>query len=185
MTPIARPVLDAIVGAAVDVTAATVGWLLMIDGDELVVVAAAGGGDAPSRIGRRVAGGGVARHVIASEQPAAIDTPPSDTSNVGAGGLDGNPAGVLAAPCGDAEEVLGLLELARPAGSGPFTVDDIEEVTLLARVAGAALAELDDALDAVASPAELGADLARLASTDPVRYAAISRMVSTLLGPGR
>ena len=73
--------------------------------------------------------------VISSEQPAAIDTPPSETSNVGAGGLDGNPAGVLAAPCGD-EEVIGVLEVARVEGSGPFTVDDIEETTLLARIAG-------------------------------------------------
>ncbi len=185
MTPIARPVLDAVVQAAVDVTAASVGWLLLIDGDELVVVAAAGGSDPHSRVGRHVAVSGVAGLVIASEQPSSIETPESDTSNVGAGGLDGNPAGVLAAPCGDDEEVLGVLELARPAGSGPFTVDDIEEVTLLARVAGAALAELDDALDAALSPEELGQDLARLASTDPVRYAAIAKMVTALLGASR
>ena len=31
MTATARPIFDAIVTAAVDVTAATVGWLLMID----------------------------------------------------------------------------------------------------------------------------------------------------------
>jgi len=184
MTTIARPILDAIVTAAVDVTAASVGWMLMIDGDELVVVAAAGGGDPQSLIGTRVEVSGVGGLVLASEQPAAIDTPPSDTSNVGAGGLEGNPAGVLAAPCGD-EDVLGVLELARPEGSGPFTVDDIEEVTLLARVAGAALAELDDAMASAPSPTELGTDLARLAAADPAHYAAVARMIAAVLEGSR
>ncbi len=184
MTSVARPVLDAIVAAAVDVTAASVGWLLMIDDEDLVVVAAAGGSDPQARLGERVAVSGVAGLVISSEQAAAIDTPPSDTSNVGAGGLDGNPAGVLAAPCGD-DDVLGVLELARPQGSGPFTVDDIEEATLLARVAGAALAELDDALATVPSPGELAAGLERLAVAAPARYAVVARLLASLFEADR
>lgn len=194
MTSIARPVLDAIVNAAVDVTAASVGWLLMVDedgdddgddGGELVVVAAAGGDAPQSRLGRRVPVSGVAGLVIASEQPAAIDTPPSDTSNVGAGGLDGNPAGVLAAPCAGDEDVVGVLEVARPEGSGPFTVDDVEEVTLLARVAGAALEEMEDAMASVPSPDELLRDLERLAATDPARYAALARLLASAIGSAR
>jgi GAF domain-containing protein len=187
MTSIARPVLDAIVNAAVDVTAASVGWLLMFDesagedGEQLVVVAAAGGDAAQSRVGRRVALSGVSGLVISSEQPAAIDTPPTDTSNVGAGGLDGNPAGVLAAPCGD-DDVVGVLEVARVEGSGPFTVDDIEEISLLARIAGAALEELDDGSVAVPTPTELARDLERLAAAEPARYAAIARLVAAAIG---
>ncbi len=183
MTSIARPVLDAIVHTAVDVTAASVGWILMVDGDELVVVAAAGGPKASSHLGRRVDVRGVAGLVIASEQPAAIDTPPADTSNVGAGGIDGNPAGVLAAPAAGDEDVVGVLEVARPEGSDPFTMDDIEEVTLLARIAGAALEELEEATSNVPSPEELGAELTRLAASDPARYGAVARMLSSLLGP--
>ncbi len=175
-------VLDEIVAAAVDVTAATVGWLLRVDGDELVVVAAAGG-DAPgARVGRRVPVAGTAGFVVTSGQPAAIESPPADESNLGAGGLDGNPAGVLAAPCGD-EDVVGVLEVARPAGSDPFTIDDIEELTLLARVAGAAL-EAGDESAAVPSPAELGRELAALAAGHPARYAAVARMLDAVLGQG-
>ncbi len=180
MTATARPTLDAIVTAAVDVTAATVGWLLMIDDDELLVVAAAGGESPQLRVGRRIPVTGTAGFVISSEQPAAIDTPPSDTSNAGAGGLDGNPAGVLAAPCGN-DDVIGVLEVARPEGSSPFTVDDIEEVTLLARVAGAALEEIEDRVAEVPSPAELARELERLATTDAPRYAAVARMIEAVL----
>ncbi len=173
-------VFDAIVTAAVDVTAATVGWLLRVDGDEMVVVAAAGGGAPGDRVGRRLPAVGTAGFVVASGQPAAIESPPGDESNVGAGGLDGNPAGVLAAPCGD-EDVVGVLEVARPSGSAPFTIDDIEEVTLLARIAGAALEAREESAAAPA-PAELGRDLARLAAADPARYAAVARMLGAVLG---
>lgn len=175
-------VLDEIVMAAVDVTAATVGWLLAVDGDDLVVVAAAGGEAPGDRVGRRVEVSGAAGLAVASGQAAALDSPPDDESNVGAGGLDGNPAGVLAAPCGH-DDVIGVLEVARPEGSGPFTVDDIDEVTLLARVAGAALEARDDAAS-VATPQELAAELAALASADPRRYAAVARMLDAVLGQG-
>lgn len=178
-----RPVLEEIVTAAVDVTAASVGWLLMVDGDDLVVVAAAGG-DAPgNRLGRRVPVKGTAGLVVSAGEPAAIESPPGDTSNVGAGGLDGNPAAVLAAPCGD-EDVVGVLELASPEGGSPFTIDDIEEVTLLARVAGAALEEMGEATSAVRTPEQLGQELARLAADNPARYAAIARVVDAVLGQG-
>ncbi len=176
-------VFDEIVSAAVDVTAATVGWLLAVDGDELVVVAAAGGEAPGSRVGRRVPVAGTAGFVVSSGQPAAIESPPDDASNEGAGGLDGNPAGVLAAPCGD-EDVIGVLEVARPQGGDPFTIDDIEEITLLARVAGAALEARGGAGPAVPTPAQLGRELADLAAANPARYAAVARMLDAVLGQG-
>jgi GAF domain-containing protein len=176
-------VLEEIVNAAVEVTAASVGWILMIQGDDLVVVAAAGGESPGSKVGRRIPVSGTAGLVAMSGHPAAIESPPGDTSNVGAGGLDGNPAGVLASPCGD-EDVLGVLEVARPEGSAPFTFDDVEEVTLLARIAGAALDELDEAGAAVPSASHLGAELTELAARNPGRYAAIARMIDAVLGQG-
>ncbi len=176
-----NPVLDEIVSAAVDVTAATAGWLLMVDGDDLVVLAAAGGAAPGSRIGERVPVTGTAGFVVTSGQPAAIESPPGDSSNVGAAGLDGNPAGVLAAPCGH-EDVVGVLEVARPEGSDPFTIDDIEEVTLLARVAGAALEALEESTSSVPAPAQLGRELSDLAASDPARYAAVARMLDAVLG---
>ena len=177
----AGPILHAIVASAVEVTAGTVGQLLMGDGDELVVVAASGGSDARARVGRRLAATGAAGLAVATGQPSAIQSPPGDTSNVGAGGLDGNPAGVLAAPCGDID-VVGVLEVARPEGTEPFTLDDVEEVTLLARIAGAALEELEEAGVDVAAPAELARELERLADRDPARYAAVARMIDAVLG---
>jgi GAF domain-containing protein len=176
-------VLDEIVNAAIEVTAATAGWVLMIDGDEFVVVAAAGGETPGSRVGGQVPVSGTAGLVAMSGHPAAIESPPADTSNVGAGGLAGNPAGVLAAPCGD-EDVLGVLEVARPEGGAPFTLDDIEEITLLARIAGAALDELDEAGAAVPSPSHLSGELEELFARNPARYAAIARMIDAVLGQG-
>ncbi len=175
-------VLAEIVEAAVEVTAASVGWLLKVDGDDLVVAAATGGAAPGDRLGRRVAVSGTAGLVVTSGQPAAIESPPGDTSNVGAGGLDGNPAGVLAAPCGD-DDVVGVLEVARPAGGEPFTIDDIEEVTLLARVAGAAL-EAQDESAAVPTPSDLARELHALAADHPARYAAVARMIDAVLGQG-
>jgi len=177
-----RPVLDEIVRASVDVTAATVGWLLMVDGDELVVVAAAGGDSPGDRLGRRLPVAGAAGLVVSAGEPTSIESPPGDTSNVGAGGLDGNPAAVLAAPCGD-EDIVGVLEVASPEGGSPFTIDDIEEVTLLARVAGAALEEMDE-VNAVPTPEQLSRELSRLAADNPARYASIARVIDSVLGQG-
>lgn len=175
--------LDEIVAAAVEVTAATSGWVLMIDGDDLVVVAAAGGDTPGANVGRRIPVGGTAGLVAMSGQPVALESPPDETSNIGAGGLDGNPAGVLAAPCGE-EDTVGVLEVARPAGSPPFTFDDIEEVALLARIAGAALDELDEAAAVIPSPAHLAGELGELATRNPARYTALARMIDAVLGQG-
>ena len=90
---------------------------------------------------------------------------------------------MLAAPCGDDGRHRGA-RVARPEGSGPFTVDDIEEVTLLARVAGAALDELDEAV-AVPTPDELATELGRLAASDPLALRGRRRMVAAAIGHER
>ncbi|MGI9615276.1 MAG: hypothetical protein ACR2QO_20360, partial [Acidimicrobiales bacterium] len=90
---------------------------------------------------------------------------------------------VLAAPCGD-ESVLGVLELADKSTAKPFTFDDIETASALAVIAGAAMTEDDGTALDVVSPAELAAELQRLASESPRRYADTARMIESLLGQG-
>ena len=66
------------------------------------------------------------------------------------------------------------------AVNGSFTYDDVETITLLAEIAGAALAEGDE-LAAPPSPARLGEALASLSTTDPGRYREVARAVEALL----
>ena len=68
------------------------------------------------------------------------------------------------------------------AGGG-FSIDDIELATLLAGIAGAALAD-GAPVAAPPDPAELGAALAALARSEPLRYAAVARVLSVLLDHG-
>jgi hypothetical protein len=182
LTEAARPTLAALVEAAVDATAAAQGWLLAVDGDELVVVAAAGGASPGNRVGNRRAVTGTVGYVAGSGQPAALRVSPDDSSNEGAGGLDGVPTGILAVPCGD-EDVIGVLELVDKAGGeDAFSFDDVEIVSLLARVAGAALADSSETAATVPSPGELAGELERLAAADAARYAAVATMLQAVLG---
>jgi hypothetical protein len=109
--------------------------------------------------------------------------PPNDPANEGAAGYPGVPTSVLAAPCGD-ESVLGLIELADKSAGKPFTFDDIAAISTLAAIAGAAMTEDDGTALDVVSPAELGAELERLAAESPRRYADTARMIESLLGQG-
>lgn len=170
----ARPVLDAIVRAAVDATGADGGWLLRAARDHFVVAAASN----RERVGEQRAMTGVAGFVVASGQPAAIQSRPGDTDDVGAGGLPGAPRSLLAAPCG-AGDVLGVLELVDAPG-GSFSFDDVELAALLAEVAGAALGESATAAPPP-HPARLADGLAALAASEPERYADVARAVETLL----
>jgi hypothetical protein len=91
------------------------------------------------------------------------------------------PWSVLAVPCTTDDAVLGVMELVDKHGGGPFSFDDVELATLLAGVAGAALAA-DDGLDrAVPSPRELSGGLERLASNDPARYATLATFLTSVL----
>ena len=173
-----RPTLRAIVQSAVDATGAERGWLLAADGEALVVAAASGDEAAARRVGQRRRPGGVAGFVLSSGQPAALQTRPGDTDNAGAGGADGSPRSILAAPC-VAGQVLGVLEVVDAPG-GSFSFDDVETVSLLADIAGAALSEAAPA-DAPPSPARLGEALSALAAADPHRYAEVARAIGVLL----
>lgn len=178
MSATPRPTLQALVRAALDVTGAERGWLLSADGDALVVAAAGGDNGAAQRIGQRRQAGGVAGFVLSSGQPAAVQTRPGESDNEGAGGADGAPRSVLAAPC-IAGEVLGVLELVDAPG-GSFSFDDVETVSMLADIAGAALSETAEA-QAPPSPARLADALTSLAAADPPRYADVARAIGALL----
>lgn len=176
-----RPTLQAIVDQALFATGAASGWLLAV-GDADVEVVAVAGSAGTEHVGRRLVPTGAQGYVLSSGQAAALMPQPDDPANAGAGGFDGVPPSVVAVPCGD--DAVGVLELAAKADGKPFTFDDIESLTALAAVAGAALDEpllTGPAPDPV-SPDQLGAALQQLAATDPRRYADTARLVQALLG---
>lgn len=177
--------LHAVLEAAVEATAATSGWVLATRGDRADVVAARGERAADAMGITVELGTGTAGFVIASGQPLAL-SPRADDPRAGegvAGVLGHRPTGILCVACSAGGDVLGALELIDREGGGPFGIDDVEIATVLADIAGAILAE-DDARVTVPDPSLLATDLARLATADPVRYAAVAVVVAGLLSDG-
>jgi GAF domain-containing protein len=131
------------------------------------------------------AGSGVAGYAVSSGQPLAL-SPRSDEA-LFVGGVEellgpAPPANVVCVPCESDGRVVGALQLVdKPAGS--FTFDDVEIVTLLGSVAGAALAEATPGVP-VPSPPTLGRELELLAATDPLRYGRVASIFEALLGHG-
>ena len=78
---------------------------------------------------------------------------------------------------------MGALELVDKAGGAPFSIDDVELVTLLGGIAGAALS-LAGAEVPARPPAEVASELVELASSDPVAYARLSVVLEALLARG-
>jgi GAF domain-containing protein len=173
-----RPTFEALVRAAVEATGAERGWLLRLDGNALTVIASFGHPGASDQIGSQRGLVGIAGFVTASSQPAAVRIRPDDADNLGAGGADGVPRSVLAAACG-VGEVRGVLEVVDGVG-GSFSFDDVETLSLLADIAGAALSE-DDQIAAPPAPAVLAHALDALAGTDAARYAEVARAIEALL----
>ena len=176
-------VLQSILGSAADVTGAQQGWVVVPDGDALEVVAAVNSGDL---IGVTVQGDtGPAAYVLASGQPMAMmprADDPAATSGVAAH-VGVRPSAVLCVPCAHDDEVLGVLELIDKRDGSGFTFDDVELVTLLAGIAGAALRP-DPATREVRSPEELSTELRQLASTDPTAYIGVASVLEALLARG-
>jgi len=173
-----RPTYHAIVQAAVEATGSTGGWLLAVDDGSFTVLAVYGHDGASDRVGGRVGADGAAGFVATSGQPAAMQISTGDVDNDGAGGGVGTPSAILAVPCGT-EEVIGVVELVDPVG-GAYSFDDVEVVSMLADVAGAAMTETG-AGPTAPSPAALSRGLERLAASDAGRYAAVARAVESLL----
>ena len=185
MTPVSTLTLAALVQVAVDATGATQGWIVALEGDQLRVVAAAGGqpGDLVGSVVPE--GAGTCGFVVASGQPVALNAGAADhrlTDGVPAiVGLE--PRTVLCVPCGTEQSVLGALELVDKAADQSFSFDDVELATLLGVIAGAALAEMESG-PPVAAPADLAIELTRLAATDPTRYSAVATVIAALLASG-
>ncbi|MEM8922970.1 MAG: GAF domain-containing protein [Actinomycetota bacterium] len=160
-------------------TSASSGWLLAVRGDDAEVMA--GTGSAAGAAGRRVTPTGAQAYVLLSGQAVALLPQPDDPANDDAGGFAGVPPSVVAVPCGD--EPIGVLEVVDKVDGLPFNFDDIELLTALAAVAGAALAEgsADAGSEPAVSPATLADGLERLATVDPGRYADTARLVAGLL----
>ena len=178
-------VLQAIVDAARDATGAAGAWALSLRGDRLRAMAAAG-----ERAGERVgadmpASSGTAGFVGSSGQPIALSPRRADPRLADglASHLGRPPASVLCVPCVYDEAVVGALELVDKAGGSSFSFDDVELVTLLASVAGAALVT-GAPTPAVRTPGELAAELADLSVSDPAGYARLATVLDALLGRG-
>jgi GAF domain-containing protein len=167
-------VLDAAIRAAVEATGARSGWIVARGSGGLRVMAVAG--DTDARVGTAIVATAPASLAAATGQPAAR-TIDGDERALGAGGSRGMPGALLTVPVGDGD---GAIELADPLGGGPFSIDDIEVVSMLADVVAAALDEADG--PTVPTPEELAAELGRLYLADRARYAFVAQVVSNLMG---
>ena len=175
-------VLDAIVRAAVEATGATRGWLVAPEGAILRVIAAAGGDRPGDLVGIEIAAGvGTAGLVIAGGQPMAVALREGDEQFAQVVAVAGtSPKSILSVPCGD-DEIVGALELIDKRGATNFAFDDVEVATMLADIAAAAIVV---AIGGVAppSPAQLAAELDRIAADEPARYGVVAKLISALLG---
>jgi GAF domain-containing protein len=180
------PVLHALIEAAVGGTGGTDGWILAVRGDELEVAAAAGPMSA-SVMGVTIPGdAGTAGFVVGSGQPIALAPHAGDPrAAAGMATVTGRqPASLLCVPCESEDGVTGALEVVDKAGGGAFTFDDVELATLLAGVAGVALAAGTGQQTRPPDPGELAGDLRRLADSEPGRYRAVATVVAALLSNG-
>ena len=170
--------LTSIVQAAIGVTGALDGWLLVADHDQLVVVASAAGDVV--RLGVAFpAAAGSAGFAAASGQPVARRRLAGDSSEAGSAlsRWCDDARSVLAVPCAGTDGVLGVLELAGKSGGGNFSIDDVELVSVLAGIAASALLATSPA---AAAPSELAERLTGLAQIDPDAFAALSAVVDRL-----
>jgi GAF domain-containing protein len=172
-----------LVAAAVDTTDAAHGWLVVRDGDEICVRAAAGE-QAGKLVGARVpAGSGLAGYVLSAGHPIALSSGTDDARLAeGVPSIIGRtPANVLCVPCLDDDVITGALELIDKAGGSGFTFDDVEFATVLAQVAGVALSSHLEAPTSVPDAAALARELERLQAREPLRYVAVATLLTALL----
>ncbi len=175
------PVLAVIVRTAVSATGASAGWLVAADDGAMRVIASTGS-PGPSVSTTVPPDSGAAGFVLASGQPLAVAPRGGDRFSEGMVALLGHsPASILAVPCFADDVVVGVIELVDKAGGGSFSFDDVELATLLAGIAGVAVTSAAERPPDIPAPAQLGGDLARLATTDPGRYAGVASAVAALL----
>jgi GAF domain-containing protein len=178
--------LQTIVQLAVSSAAGELGWLAVPGpGDDLVVAAATAVQGVPTLPpGRQLDGrSSYGGFVIETSQPVALQLRSGDERASSELAALGTTAGhLLAVPCVYEDDCLGVLEVVAGEDRGRFDLDDLELITLLGSVAGAAI---DERLGGSAPPSaeQLGAALTQLAANDPGRFATVSRLVAAVLGP--
>lgn len=161
---------------------ATDGWIVA-SLDESRYIAAAAGPNADQLLGRHIGDEGSASFVIGSGQPLAI-SPRGDDDALGRSmaELTGrHPTSILSVPCSMGGDVLGALELVDKAAGDRFSFDDLELVTLLAGIAGAALAEPDRRSNQRFSADGLADALKSLAISEPARFDSVAAVLAMLL----
>ena len=133
-------VLQAIARAALDATGAEASWVLSLEGERLRAVGASGPGTADLRGSELPVSEGTAGYVVSSGQPMAIVPRAADARLADGNGnrLGLVPVSILCVPCHYGDAVVGALELVDKAGGVPFSFDDVELVTLLGSIVGAA-----------------------------------------------
>lgn len=171
--------------SAVDATGAALGWLAVLSGDFVAVVAAAGADSeaAAGLVGRQIPrDSGAVGYVLQSGQPIAVQPAGKAGGDHGATELLGRtPQSLVAVPCATATDPIGVLQVIDKFGSPGFTFDDVEVISLLGTVAGAALADAGAVAEEVPSPSQLAAALTALADSDPGRYARVAPVLESLL----
>jgi GAF domain-containing protein len=174
-------VFDAIARGAAEATGALGVAVIGRRGEELRVLGVAGT-ESVRGVGEAVAPSEQSvGFVLASGQTLSLG-PQADTRSESAG-VHRAPGAILSVPCLGGEGVLGVVEVRGAPGLEPFSPEATRVATLFAEIAAAALEEAGGA-DEAPAPAELGAELARLAEADPNRYGAIAAAVGALLSHG-
>jgi len=181
MDQLIRPTYQAVVNEALRATSASSAWLLAVHHADLVVVATAGVASSSTSVGTVVASTGTRAYVMASARPAVMMPNAEDPATAGTAGVFGSAHSILVSPCGD-ESPLGLIELADKTTGESFSFEDLELVSSLATVAGAALGESRPrALDPIA-PEEIMIGLKDMASNDPRRYGELASVILAVTG---
>lgn len=176
------PTLHAIVHGAIEATGASHGWLLANDDTGLRVVAV--GGEHPTaNVGDLVANtAGSFGYVVSSGQPLALQ-PQSGRNDPWAEPhplVDRLPASICSVPCEGVTALVGVLEVIDKA-NGTFTFDDVEVVTLLGGIAGAALDAGAAITEAMPDPAGIADELSSLRDADPNQYRRVAALIESLL----
>jgi len=181
MDQLKRPTYQAVVNEALRATSASSAWLLAVHHSDLVVVATAGVASSSTSVGTVVATTGTRAYVMASARPAVMMPNPDDPATAGTAGVFGSAHSILVSPCGD-DSPLGLIELADKTTGESFSFEDLEIVTSLATVAGAALGESRPrSLDPI-SPDDILVGLKEMANDDPRRYSELASVILAVTG---
>ena len=129
-------VLSSILVGATDLMPATSGSVMLLDGDMLIVAAAAGDSTA---LGHRAAvGDGIAGHVARTLEPLLINGRVTSSVFPGMADRANEVRSALSVPLIERGELLGVLNLSAP-GEGAFTEYDLRAVSLFAEQAATAI----------------------------------------------